>query len=374
MNYPRFYSPAFFAPFCLLAGFLALFSRKTQAQQAPFRIAVAGMTHGHVHQVLRRGQDADIEIVGFWEPNQELAGRLLKQYGYSEKLLFDDLDAMLAATRPESVAAFNDIFGHLAVVAAAAPRGIHVMVEKPLAVSLDHAQRMAKLARENNIHLLTNYETTWYGSNALLGAMVDSGRVGEIRKMVIHDGHKGPIEIGCNPEFLDWLTDPKRNGGGAITDFGCYGADLMTWLMKGKRPISVMAVTQQIKPDRYPHVDDEATIIVQYPQAQGIIQASWNWPISRKDTEVYGQTGYVHTIDGSRMRQRMAEGDPESTLTAPALPAPVDDPFRYLAAVVRGTWKPAQDLSSLEINLVAMEILDAAIRSARQGKVIQLGK
>ena len=71
------------------------------------------------------------------------------------------------------------------------------------------------------------------------------------------------------PEFLAWLNDPKLNGGGALYDFGCYGADLMTWLMDGQRPISVTATTQQIKPDIYPRVDDEATIILTYPKGAG---------------------------------------------------------------------------------------------------------
>ena len=79
------------------------------------------------------------------------------------------------------------------------------------------------------------------------------------------------------PEFLRWLTDPVLNGGGALTDFGCYGANLFTWLMGNVRPLSVSAVTQTFKPDVYPRVDDEATIVVTWPAAVGIIQA-WNCP------------------------------------------------------------------------------------------------
>ena len=140
--------------------------------------------------------------------------------------------------------------------------------------------------------------------------------IGPIRKVVVHDGHQGPKEIGVGKEFLDWLTDPIQNGGGAIIDFGCYGANLITWLMKGERPISVMAISQQIKPDIYPMVDDEATIIIAYPKAQGIIQASWNWPMGRKDMEVYGQTGYVTTINALDMHFRKNEKEKEVSLTA----------------------------------------------------------
>ena len=123
-----------------------------------------------------------------------------------------------------------------------------------------------------------------------LGVMKERRRAATIRKMVAMDGHEGPKEINVGPEFFDWLTDPVRNGAGALFDFGCYGANLMTWLMDNQRPLTVTAMTQRIKPAIYPRVDDEATILVEYPKAQGIIQASWNWPFGRKDLEVYGAT------------------------------------------------------------------------------------
>src|SRR5205814_8494644 len=143
---------------------------------------------------------------------------------------------------------------------------------------------------------------TWYASNRAAYDLVKENALGEIRKVVVHDGHSGPREINVAPEFFAWLTDSKLNGAGALFDFGCYGADLMTWLMNGAVPLTVTAVTQQIKPQIYPHVDDEATIILTYPRAQAIIQASWNWPFDRKDMEVYGETGEAITIrrDGLR--------------------------------------------------------------------------
>jgi predicted dehydrogenase len=196
--------------------------------------------------------------------------------------------------------------------------------------------------------------------------------MGKVRKVVIHDGHQGPKEIGCNVEFLNWLTDPVQNGGGAITDFGCYGANLLTWLMKGQRPVFVSAVTQQFKPDIYPKVDDEATIIVAYQGAQGIIQASWNWPYGRKDMEVYGEKGSI-IGDREGARIKMSSDKTESLLPARKLEAPYHDPFVYLAAVVRGqiTVDPS-DFSALENNFLVVEILEAAKISAREGRRIEL--
>ena len=190
--------------------------------------------HTHVHWILGREKVGDIEIVGIVEPNRDLAERYSKQHGYSMDIVYETIEEMVEAQKPEAVTAFNTIYDHLEVVEYCAPRGVHVMVEKPLAVSWDHAQKMAVLAREHNIHLLTNYETSWYGSNFEAYKIIhEEQKIGPIRRLIFYTGHPGPIEIGCNEEFLEWLTDPVLNGGGSLTDFGCYGANLTNWLMKG---------------------------------------------------------------------------------------------------------------------------------------------
>ena len=340
----------------------------------PLKIAIVGLTHTHVHGLLGRPDRGDVQVVGIVETNKELAQRYAAQHGYSMDMVFHSMQEMIAKTRPEAVAAFGTIYEHLAVVQTCAPLGIHVMVEKPLAVSLAHARKMKILADKHKILLLTNYETTWYATNHQAYAMVhQDSAIGELRKVVIHDGHQGPQEIGVNKEFLDWLTDPVQNGGGAITDFGCYGANLITWLTKGQRPGSVLAITQQIKPAIYPQVDDEATILLLYPTMQGIIQASWNWPFNRKDMEVYGSTGYVFTDNRADLRIRLKEDKAERKDSLKERKAPYDDPFALFAAVVHGEITlPAYDLSSLENNMIVMEILEAAKKSAKTGKAVKL--
>jgi predicted dehydrogenase len=350
--------------------FLSLTTTAFTKQQKPLRVGIAGLTHDHVNGILARAHDGDIEIVGIAESNHDLAKKYLKRYNLPETLWYSSLEEMLDNCKPEAVCAFNSIYEHLSVVKACAPRKINVMVEKPLAVSLDHAKQMQELALKYGIQLLTNYETTWYGSNRKAFQMLDS--IGDIRKMVVHDGHQGPKEIGVSNEFFNWLTDPVKNGGGALIDFGCYGANLVTWLMNGQKPLSVFAVTQQIKPDIYPKVDDEATIVVTYPKAQGIIQASWNWPFGRKDMEIYGQHGYM-IADRNGLKIKTSADKDEQYETVPKPPSPYQDPFAYFAAVVHGeiTVKPT-DLSSLQNNMIVVEILDAARRSAKEGKVIYL--
>jgi predicted dehydrogenase len=250
-----------------------------------------------------------------------------------------------------------------------------VMMEKPLAVSLAAGRAIADAAKKNNIQVVVNYETTWYPGNQTAHQIVTTDHaIGDLRKMIACDGHPGPVEIGCSKTFLSWLTDPKLNGGGALRDFGCYGADLFTWLMGDQRPTSVTAVTQHIKPAIYPRVEDEGTIIVTYPKAQGIIQASWNWPYSRKDLQIYGTSGYVLVPDKETLRIREGNGaESERKLSNSDLAGSLPDQLSYLVAVVRGEIQPS-GLSGLRDNLIVTEILDAARKSARTGKRVDLPK
>lgn len=355
----------------ILAG-LAAFSMHAAEDKPPVRFAIIGLAHDHARGFIPGAlARKDIELAGIVETDHALREKYARQYQLSPSFFHASMDELLAKTKVQAVAAFTSTFDHKRVVEECAPRGLHIMMEKPLAVNMEHARAMAAAAKKARVHLLVNFETTWYPANHAAYRLVHEAKaIGEIRKMVVNDGHRGPKEIGCSPEFLNWLTDPVQNGGGALTDFGCYGANLMTWLMRGERPLSVFAVTQRIKPEVYPKVDDEATIVLTYPKAQGIIQASWNWPYNRKDMEVYGSTGYVIAPRSNHLRV-LRPGDPEEEETPERLAGAQADPLSYLAAVVRGEIQPA-GLSSLEVNMVAVEILDAARESAATGRRVDL--
>jgi predicted dehydrogenase len=340
---------------------------------APLRVAIAGMAHGHTSGFLQRVKARhDVEIIGVAEPDRKLFDRYAADFHLDANLYHADLDEMLGATHPQAVLIYTNTYDHRRAVEICAKHKIPVMMEKPLAVSNVDARAIAQAARDAKIPVLVNYETTWYRSNRAAYDLVHDRSIGEIRKVVVHDGHPGPKKINVQPEFFAWLTDPKLGGAGALFDFGCYGADLMTWLMDGQRPDSVTAVTQHFQPDVYPHVDDEATVVVAYPKAVAILQASWNWPFDRKDMEVYGETGYAITVKRDDIRVRLPNAE-EQLQNAKAVPAPYDDPLKYLRSVVVDGLKP-DGPSSLETNLVVTEILDAARQSAALGKMIRIRK
>jgi predicted dehydrogenase len=346
-----------------------------QAHAAPIRVAIVGLVHGHVEGFLADlPHHADIELVGIADSDPALFAKYQRKYALPATLFYRQEANMIEKTHPQAVLVYTSIADHRPAIEIAAQYGVSAMVEKPLTISLDDALAIRRTARHYKIHVLVNYETTWYASNRAAYEAAESGRLGPIRRVVVHDGHQGPKEIGVPPEFLSWLTDPAQNGAGALYDFGCYGVDLMTWLMRGETPLSVTAVVNHDKPEIYPRVDDDATIVLAYPHTQAVIQASWNWPFSRKDMEVYGANGYAITVESDKLRVRHEHEALEQLTTSPSLSPPENNSLNYLSAVLRGEIAAKGDLSSLDTNVVVMQILDAARESARTGKSVQLRK
>jgi predicted dehydrogenase len=344
------------------------------SQTKKLKLGVDGLSHGHVVWVFKHNDTTTFDLVGIAEPNRDLAERLSKRFGFSMDIVYPNLEEMLDKTKPEAVAAFNATYEHLNTLKQCAPRGIHVMVEKPLAINYKHAEQMASLSRKYQIHLITNYETTWYPSHQFVNQVLNKEKkIGRPRRIIVNDGHEGPQEINVSDEFLEWLTDPDKNGGGAITDFGCYGANLITWLKEGEMPTYVYATASSFKPDIYSKVDDDATILLEYEGMTGVLQPSWNWPYSRKDIEVYGETGYVIAHNHADVSYKLERQKPELQLKLKDRDNPNNNAFDFFKAVVQGTIiLDKNDLSGLDNNLKVVRILDAARKSVATGKKVRI--
>jgi predicted dehydrogenase len=372
-----------FAPTCLasaiatvlliLAALAAPAPSTAQPAAPPLRVAIVGLEHGHVEGFLGAlPQHTDVQLVGIADTDPALFAKYQKKYALAETLFYRSEANLIERTHPQAVLVYTPISEHRHAIEIAAQYGVSSMVEKPLTISLADALAIRDTARHYKVHVLVNYETTWYASNKAAYDDVEQGKLGAIRRVVVHDGHEGPKEIGVPPEFLSWLTDPAQNGAGALYDFGCYGVDLMTWMMHGETPLSVTAVVNHDKPQIYPNVDDDSTIVLEYPHAQAVIMGSWNWPFARKDMEVYGATGYAITVAADKVRLRLPHESQEELVTAPPLSGPQNNSLSYLSAVLRGQLEPKGDLTALDTNVIVMQILDAARESARTGKSVKL--
>ena len=208
--------------FALVTSVIATISAGAQSPEGkPLRIAIAGLNHGHVGGFLHSAQSraADVVIVAVWDPDAGLLAQYAKADHFAGDQLYTDLNKMLDAARPEAVATFTDTYSHAMVVEACAPRHIPVMMEKPLAVDPKQARAIQQASERYHTPVIVNYETTWYRSHGEMWTLLHERKAaGDIRKMVAMDGHQGPKEIGVQPEFLAWLSDPVKNGAGALFD------------------------------------------------------------------------------------------------------------------------------------------------------------
>jgi len=359
---------------CVLLAFVGSLGAQTSGTQGKTRIAVVGLDHDHVWGLLKDiSGEPDAELIAIAETDQALVGRAQKQVPASVKF-YTDYVAMLDEAKPEAVVVATSNDRHLEILRQCAKRHIHYSTEKPMATSAKDAREMERLAREANIKLMVNYWNAWVAPSHDLFNRVRAGQVGPVQKIIVQYGHRGPKEIGITQQFASWLYDPVKNGGGAIMDFGCYGAELSLWL-KG-RPTRVYATTKKLKADQKNQVDDDATIVLDYGDSTAILEASWNWPYTKEQVEVFGPKGsLLARHDTLQFRSAEAHGpnvaaDGENVSTN-ALSRETSNPIAYFVDCIRNN-KPIEDPVSAALNVQVLEILDAARESARTGKSQEL--
>jgi predicted dehydrogenase len=337
------------------------------------RIAVVGLDHDHVWGLLKNLEaEPDAELVAIAEPQPELVKEARSRVQSSVKF-YSAYVPMLDEVKPDAVLVTTSNDRHLEILRECAKRHIHYSVEKPLATNAADAREMEKLAKEARIKLMVNYWNAWVAPSHELFHRVRDGQVGPVQKIIVQYGHAGPKEIGVSEYFANWLYDPVKNGGGAIMDFGCYGAEWALWL-KG-RPKGVQAIAQKLKVSQHNKVDDDATILLEYPDATVIIEASWDWPHSMGQVQVFGPKGSL-LATGTTLFYRPSEDRGRSGVAGEpvALSAPrgaTSNPVAYFVDCIRRD-KPIEEPLSAELNVQVLEILDAARESVRTGRAQEL--
>jgi len=351
---------------------MASWSLHAQAA-ATHKIAVIGLVHahvwGHLHTILE-GKTA--KLVGLSEPNPELVNEA-KKAGVDQSLIFPDYNRMLDQTKPDIVWAFVENNRHLEIAKACAPRHINLIFEKPLAGSYEDAKQIRELAARYNIRIMTNYQMAWWPANYAAKTAADQGRIGTIYRLHGIVGHGGPGSEGVrNKYFFDWLTDPVKNGGGALMDFGCYNALWSLWYLG--MPTTVYATVNHLRPDRFPKVEDNATMVLTYPNGVGIFEGSWDMPRSFQDLEIFGRpdgkppASLYMTHNGVELRQ--SRGQPQQLPVEP-LPAGQDEPVAYMVSRIDAN-QPIEGLTGIDINVNVIHIIDLAKESVKTGRAVKV--
>lgn len=346
---------------------------ETNPAEGKVRLAIVGLNHDHVWGILKDiAGEPEAELVAIAENDPALVNRAKGRVPGSVKF-YDNFVKMLDEMKPDAVIATTENSRHLEILKECAKRHVHFSTEKPMAISGADAREMLRLAQSSGIKLMVNYWNAWAAPTPSLFERVRAGEVGPVQKIIVEYGHAGPKEIGVSEQFANWLYDPDKNGGGAIVDFGCYGAEWALWL-KGK-PARVFATAKKLKTAQNNRVDDDATIVLDYPDATAILQASWDWPYGMDRVKVFGPKGSL-LATGKELFFRESKSDPKNglegkPLTVEPLPREKSNPVSYFVACIREN-KPIEAPVSAELNVQVVEILDAARESLRTGKVRDL--
>ena len=362
------------ALYCFVAAILLPIGAQAQTPRARTRLAIIGLDHDHVWGLLREiTQVPQADLTAIADTHPELRERAKRRVPSSVKF-YSDYVKMLNDVKPDGVIITTETDHHLAIVRECAKRHINVEMEKPMATTAKDARQMLRLAQENHILLMVNYVNNWFPSTQELYQEVRAGKVGKINKIAVQFGHQGPREIGTSKEFAAWLYDPVKNGGGALMDFGCYGADLALWL--DGRPVKVFARSLKLKTSQHNAVEDDAVILLEYPGATALIEPSWDWPYSMERVEVFGLKGSLLGLpDGLLYRAYNTPpsiGHPDGQpVPLPSLPPQQSNPIAYYVDHIQNH-KPIGGLLSARLNVEVDEILDAAKESIRTGNVVTL--
>jgi predicted dehydrogenase len=356
-------------PFTLALAALPAFAQ-------PYKIAVIGLIHSHEDTyVPRMTRSEQVKLVGIAESLSDLIDVAKERQGAKDVPFFDDYKKMLDETKPDFVWAFVENNRHLEILKECAPRHIHVIYEKPLASTYKDALAMADLAKKYNVKVMCNYQMAWWPANQLARAEVDKGIIGKTWRLRGIVGHGGPGSTGTGKHFFDWLTDPVKNGAGALVDFGCYNALWSLWYMG--RPESVYAEAIHLRPETFPKVEDSATLMLKYKNGINIFEGSWDLPRSFQDLEIFGSTanpdGTLNrgSIYMTQQKVEFRNGRETKELPLALLPPEQADPIAFMVDAIKNN-KPIEGITALQINLGVVEIIEAAKESIRTGRPVTL--
>jgi predicted dehydrogenase len=338
------------------------------------RLAVVGLDHDHVWGILATiAREPNAELVAVADPHPELIERAKAQAPAGAKF-FADYVQMLDAVKPEAVIVTTANHLHLAILRECAQRKIHYFTEKPMAATGADAREMERLAREAGIKLMVNYWNAWAAPTQDAYARLKAGDLGPVQKMIVQFGHEGPKEIGVSKYFGDWLYDPIKNGAGALMDFGCYGAN---WALSVKgRPTRVYATSLKLKSEQRNLVEDDAVVLLEYPDATAILMPSWDWPYGKGQAEIFGPKGsFLVMGDGLLFQPAHTEAtaaNPQGRrIKTQPLPPEKRNGIAYFLHCI-GNDKPIEGPVAASLNVGVNEIIDAAKESIRTGRAVNL--
>jgi UDP-N-acetyl-2-amino-2-deoxyglucuronate dehydrogenase len=201
--------------------------------------------------------------------------------------VYDDLDRMLAHPDLDVVCVCTPSGAHLDPAVKAALAGKHVVVEKPLEITLPRCDAIIRACEEGGVRLCTIFPSRFSPANIALKQAIEDARFG---RLTLGDTH---VKWWRTQEYYDsggWRGTWDLDGGGALMNQAIHNVDLLYWLMGDVD--SVQALTATLVHDRI-EVEDTAVAALRFKNgALGVIEAATSaYPGLLKRTEIHGESG-----------------------------------------------------------------------------------
>ncbi|MEW6302490.1 MAG: Gfo/Idh/MocA family oxidoreductase [Verrucomicrobiota bacterium] len=334
------------------------------------RLGVLGLTHDHIWDNLKDVQHLkDARLIAVADPNHPLLDRAAREYSCAT---YTDYETMLEKEELHAVLVYSDNATGVEVAEQAAARGLHLLVEKPMAATLAGADRMLAAVRVAKVRLMVNWPIAWWPQLQKALALVKWGEIGDIWQVKYRAAHAGPKEMGCSPYFSDWLYNAELNGAGALVDYCCYGAVLARQFLGVPSRVTGVA-GRFVKEDIT--VDDNAVLLMTYPRGLAIAEASW--------TQIGHLTSYVVMLYGTKGTLVIQPGEdgkllhasdknPDGVVVkAPKSPAHLRNATAHFVHCLR-TGEEFTSLCNDRFARDAQEILEAGLLAASTGAEVSL--
>ncbi len=340
------------------------------------KLGVVGLVHDHVWGLLREFKQTNaVEIMAVADPNQELTSRAADMFGIKEK--YHGYTDMLCKLELDVILLCSETARHADVVEIAAERGVHVIMEKPMAATLEQADRMLRVQNKHSVKIMVNYPTTWNPAIKHAYKLIDDHKIGSVFHIRFRGAHAGPKEVGCSPYFYNWLYNKELNGGGAYMDYCCYGVNISLWFLK-KRPSRVTAYASNLV-RKYIDVEDNAWLIMDFGDAVGIAEACWSQIGSypQHGPIINGSEGSIMVTDDKKihlytMKTRDDYKNLNYVLVEPA-PLPVGEsngPEYFVYKILND--EEIEPPLNVQFNRDVQEVLEAGLRAIHKSSYVSL--
>ncbi|MEM2111062.1 MAG: Gfo/Idh/MocA family oxidoreductase [Candidatus Bathyarchaeia archaeon] len=338
------------------------------------KIGILGLVHDHVflmNEINNFQAIDDVEVACAADVNEPL---LKKVSNMGVKKTYKDYKEMLVKEKLDAVAVYAENSRHAEYTEAAAEKGLHVMVEKPMAANLQIAKKMVDAAKKYKVKLMINFPTIWIPPLRHAIKLALDGNIGHVFEVRFRAAHKGPKEEGCTPYFYNWLYDEKLNGAGAFMDFCCYGAMYSRWVLGV--PEKVTAIGGNYVKDYIAPLEDNAILLMAYKRAMGIAEASWSQMPAEEgplfSLLLRGSEGTIAASMGKGVKAWMKGGSWTDVKVPPLENGHRNAPEHFISCIRED--KPFLPPVSAENNLQSQAALEAGLISMKKDRTVYMSE